>query len=339
MKRPPSVPYRFSLLTVLGGFLILTGCRSPETETAWKDALQTESTLHTIEKAFQKNGIPYEEGSVSYRVIIRNDLSQPRRGALADEPQNLEPSHILKEFRFYLEDIPMDYLSTQFPESGHPLTGDIRDEPVPHWILDMDEDLQVAYAHAQQGDMEAIYSFSMALYDLESPFVPKLDPLAFSWKKKAADTGHGQAAYETAITYFYGEEVATNPEKGQFYMDLAVQLNNPEGLNYRAYETATLRVATVQQLQNARVLIRKALGFQPANPDYLDTLALLEARLGNWETALNLQIRAVDLYEERYTVKDVLIVPVEEQETLDTVRKLKQAYLQKIIPENIFYLN
>jgi len=319
-----------SLLVIV----LLSGCQT-SSNSAWKNTAIQAARFHQIETSYEQYSLNYEAGKVGFRIDIRKDISPEQKIKILEEGKVTNPSHIEKLFSFTLNGVPLKIQDAEFPESGRLGLGALIESPVPSWIFQFHPGLVHLYTQAQMEDPSDILAFAKALYSLQNPLHPDLTPLAVQWYIRAADAGSADAAYETVYFYESGIGVTENPLKAEAYLLAAAQLGRAAAMNDLAWKVATMRSATETRLQEAKDLITKAISMEPL-PYRLDTLALIEARLGNWDRAVELESEAISALENAYSENGKIMIPQEEMEIYEFLQFMREAFLNQEIPQVLF---
>ncbi len=332
------------LIGVSGILCCLTGCQSTSDyrsankarlENNARALIEREARLNDVSKSFAVYTLPYEKGPVGFQVRFVDHLSEEAIEQILQSGTVSNPDWINPNFTFVLNGVPLGLESWEFPKIGNPLTGWLREAPVPDWVFTYNPELLPIYEKTRSGNSADLYAFANALQEISNTLHPYLTPLMVQWILKAADAGSAEAALEASILLEEGIGIVPDPERARTYLDQAVQLGNPTAMNNIAWIIASNRTASEKQLRKALQFARSALEIEWDTAS-ADTLALVEARLGLWEQAIEQLNRIHDYYESTYTRAGILQIPPAEQHLFNYNQLLIEAYARQTIPEWIF---
>lgn len=105
---------------------------------------------------------------------------------------------------------------------------------------------------------------------------------AFREVSQMAETGDPDAEYLVGYYLEYGLGVERDPVKGREWIQRSADDGNASGMNSVAYQWAQ----DDENLEEALILVQKALALDPDNAYYLDTLAWVFYKMGRYEEAL-----------------------------------------------------
>jgi TPR repeat protein len=125
--------------------------------------------------------------------------------------------------------------------------------------------------------------------------VERDDGAAAQWFRRAAEQGHHGAQHNLAILYDEGRGVAHNGGEALKWYRLAAEDGEAASNNSLAWFLATAPEDRLRDGGRAVEAAGIAVGLEPENPNYLDTLAAALAEAGRFDEAITAQERAVTL--------------------------------------------